>query len=184
MDRLARRIFVVVALFVLVVTGTLVVRSRAMRTEAVGPALSAADLSIKEVELQEETAAGARWKLVADQAQVYDAEGRTTLRNVRLRVQDRERTWTITGEEGDYFKAAKDFELRRNVVIVSDDGLRLETTVLRWKGDQSRLWTDAPVRITRDGTVIEGTSLEMKMAEEATSVGGRVRAVFRPRPRS
>ncbi|HSE92200.1 MAG TPA: LPS export ABC transporter periplasmic protein LptC [Methylomirabilota bacterium] len=184
MDRLARRIFVIVALFVLVVTGTLVVRSRAMRTEAVGPTPSAADLSIREVELQEETADGARWQLVADQAQVFDAEGRTALRNVRVRVQDRERTWTITGEEGDYFKTAKDFELRGSVVIVSDDGLRLETTVLRWKGDGRRLWTDAPVRITRDGTVIEGTALEMKMAEEATTVGGRVRAVFQPGQRS
>jgi len=174
-----------VALFVLVVAGTLVVRGRAMRTEAEGPApTAAADLSIREVQLQEESAEGSRWQLVADQAQVFDEAGRTALRNVRLRVQDRERAWTITGAEGDYFKDTRDFEVRRDVVMVSDDGLRLETAVLRWNGRERRLWTDVPVRITRDGTVIDGSTLDVRMAEEATTVGGRVRATFTGRPRS
>src|SRR5262245_11310795 len=181
MDRLARRILVIVALFVLVVTSMLVVRSRGILTEAVGPAPSQADLSIKEVELREESAHGGRWHLVADQAHVFDDEGRTALRNIRLRVQDHDQTWTITGEEGDYFKETSDFEVRHNVVMVSDDGLKLETAVLRWKGDERRLWTDRPVRITRDGTVIDGTALEVKMAEEATTVRGRVHATFSPR---
>ncbi len=181
MDRLARRILVVVALFVLAVTGTLVARSRAVRSEAVGPPPSSADLSIKEVELHEESGHGNRWQLEADQAHVFDEEGRTALRKVRLRLQDRDRTWTITGEEGDYYKETNNFEVRRNVVVTSDDGLTLETTVLRWEGDERRLWTDVPVRIMRDGTVIDGTALDVKMGDEATTVGGRVRATFAPR---
>lgn len=181
MDRLARRILVIVALFVLAVAGMLVVRSRAMRTEALGPKPSAADLSIKEVQLHEESAHGDRWQLVADQANVFDQEGRTALRAVRLRVQDRERSWTITGDEGDYFKATNDFEVRRNVIMISDDGLKLETSVLRWKGGERRLWTDAPVRLTREGTVVDGTALDVLMAEETTTVKGRVRAIFKQR---
>lgn len=181
MEHLARRVFVIVALFVLAVAGMLVVRSRALRTEALGPKPSAADLSIKEVQLHEESAHGDRWQLVADQAQVFDDEGRTALRAVRLRVQDRERSWTITGDEGDYFKDTNDFEVRRNVVMISDDGVTLETSVLRWKGAERRLWTDAPVRITRQGTVVNGTALDVLMAEDSTTVKGRVRATFTPR---
>ena len=47
-------------------------------------------------------------------------------------------------------------ELRRNVVLTSDDGMRLETSVLRWKGAERRLWTDAPVRLYQDGARVEG----------------------------
>src|SRR5437879_7085108 len=83
MQRLATRILFVVAGFVLVVAVLLVTKSRSVRTEASGPAPTAADLSIKDVELQEESAGGGHWRLLADQAQVFDQEGRTALRKVR-----------------------------------------------------------------------------------------------------
>ena len=116
MQRLASRILIVVGVFVLVVAGLLVTRSRNVRTEASGPKPEAADLSIKEV--------------------------------------------------------------RRNVVLTSDDGLRLETTVLRWRGSERRLWTDAPVKIIRENAVIHGTALDVNMDSEATTVKGRVNATF------
>lgn len=178
MDRLARRILAVVLLFVLAVAGVLVARTQAVRTEAVGPQPSSADLSIKEVDLQEQFASGTSWQLTADQGAVFDNERRTTLRNIRVRVQDRQRIWTIVGEEGDYFQDTRDVELRHNVVLTSDDGLRLETSVLRWKGAERRLWTDAPVRLYQDGTVVDGSGLDVRMADESTTVQGRVRATF------
>lgn len=178
MHRLASRILIVVAVFVAVVVGILVARSRAVRTEASGPRPTHADLTIKEVHLQEESTGRGRWALTADQAAVFEDQKRTALRNVRVRVEDRGRTWTITGEEGDLFNDSKNFEIRRNVVVTADDGLRLETTVLRWRAADRRLWTDAPVRIMREGTVVHGTALEVDMDEEATTVRGRVHAAF------
>jgi LPS export ABC transporter protein LptC len=178
-DRLARRILAVVALFVLVVTGILVVRGRDVRTEAVGPRPSAADLSINEVDLREESAGGGFWQLTADQAAVFNEDGRTVLHNVTVQVKDGDRIWTIVGEEGDFFKETRNLELRRNVVVTSGDGMRLETSVLRWQEGERRLWTDAPVRIYRENTVIDGTALDVRMADESTTVQGRVRAVFR-----
>jgi LPS export ABC transporter protein LptC len=178
-DRLARRILAVVVLFVLVVAGILVVRGRDVRTEAVGPKPSAADLSINEVDLREETAGGGYWQLTADQAAVFNEEGRTVLHKVTVQVKDGERIWTIVGEEGDFFKETRNLELRRNVVVTSGDGMRLETSVLRWQEGERRLWTDAPVRIYRDNAVIDGTALDVRMADESTTVQGRVRAIFR-----
>ena len=52
------------------------------------------------MDLQEQYAGGTSWQLTADQGAVFDRERRTTLRNIRVRVQDRERMWTIVGEEG------------------------------------------------------------------------------------
>jgi LPS export ABC transporter protein LptC len=177
MRRLANRILIVVAVFVVVVAIVLISRSRAVRVESAGVASSKADLRIKEVQLEEESG-GVRWQLRADQALVFEGEGRTRLTKIHLKVSERNRSWTVVGEEGDLQKETKNLEVRRNVVLTSDDGLRLETTVLRWHGGDRRLWTDVPVRIVRSDAVIDGTGLDVKMEEEATALQGRVHAVF------
>jgi len=64
------------------------------------------------------------------------------------------------------------------VVVTSSDGIRLETSVLRWQGAEKRLWTDAPVRVSRGGAVANGSALELLMSEEYSTMAGRVHAVF------
>lgn len=176
MQRIASRILIVVAVFILGVAVTLIVRTRAVRVESVGANPSNADLSIKEVQLEEESG-GVRWQLKAEQALIFEGEGRTSLRRVDVKVNERSRSWVIVGEEGDLDRS-KNLEIRRNVVVTSDDGLRLETSVLRWNAADRRLWTDAPVRIVRSSAVIEGRAFEAKLSEEAATITGRVRAVF------
>src|SRR5258705_11622544 len=175
--RLASGILGIVGAFVLLVACTLIAKSRTVPVEPVGPAVSSADLRIKEAKIEEDTG-GVRWRLTADQVLIFDAEGRTALRNISVQVFERDRTWNIVGEEGDLFQATKNLEIRKNVVITSSDGVRLETSVLRWQGAEKRLWTDAPVRISRGGTVADGSALEVRMAEEDTTLAGRVHAVF------
>jgi len=177
MHNLARVILVVVTVFVIAVAVTLVVRSRTTRVESRGPAPTQADLEIKEVDLEEE-GRGVRWRLKAEQALMFEQAGRTQLRKLVAHIYQRERTWTILGEEGDLERATNNVEVRRDVVVTADDGLRLETTVLRWDAAGKRLWTDAPVTITRRGSVVRGSGLDVRMADEATTVNGPVRAVF------
>jgi len=119
-----------------------------------------------------------RWRLKAEQALMFEQAGRTQLRKLVAHIYQRERTWTIVGEEGDLDRTTNNVEVRRDVVVTADDGLRLETTVLRWDAARKRLWTDAPVTITRRGSVVRGSGLDVRMADEATTVNGPVRAVF------
>ena len=177
MHTLARVILAIVAVFVILVTATLVIKSRSARVESLGPSPASADLQIKQVDLEEE-AHGVRWRLKADQALMYDEAGVTKLQRVNANVYQRDRTWTIVGDEGGLDRKTNNVELRRNVVVTSDDGLRLETTVLHWEAERKRLWTDAPVVLSKNGSVVRGTALDVLMADEATTVGGRVRATF------
>jgi hypothetical protein len=64
-------------------------------------------------------------------------------------------------------------------VVTSSDGYRLATTVLRWDGAGRRLWTDAPVTLTREGTVIKGATFELLTGDELSTMR-RVRATFVP----
>lgn len=177
MHRLAAGILGVVAVFVVLVGVLLVTRSRTVRIEPVGPAPASADLALKQIAIEEE-AGRVRWRLTADQALVFEREGRTTLRNISVAVQEPERSWTIAGREGDLHQASKDLEVRGDVVVTSSDGTRVETSVLRWKNADRRLWTDAPVRLSRRGIVIDGSALDVQTGEETMTVQGRVRATF------
>ncbi|MGH7278118.1 MAG: LPS export ABC transporter periplasmic protein LptC [Candidatus Rokuibacteriota bacterium] len=179
MRHLSRVLLSLVVLFVLVVATVMFARSRTMSAESVGPPPSRADLHIKEVRIEEDSE-NVRWQLRAEQALVFEEAGRTELRKVVVHVHQPERSWTIIGEEGELLEETKDVEVRRNVVVTSLDGLRLETDVLRWHGGDKRLWTDAPVRLTRPGAVVDGTSLDVHMAQDASTVGGRVKATFEP----
>jgi LPS export ABC transporter protein LptC len=183
MRNLARGILAIVVLFVVLVAVTLIARSRTSRMEAVdaSPA-STADLRIKEVDLEEETR-GVRWRLKAEQALMYEKEGRTNLRNLAVQVFQKDRSWTIVGQEGDLHQHTKNVEVRGGVVLTSSDGMRLETTVMRWDAVHKRMWTDAPVTLSRDGSVVKGTGLHVLMDEETTTIHGRVRATFVARAR-
>lgn len=166
-----------VFVFILAIAGTLIAKSRVPPTETVGSVASSADLRIKEAQIEEVTG-GVRWRLKAEQALMFEAEGRTALRTVAVDVFEPDRSWTIVGEEGDIFQATKNLEIRKNVVLTSSDGIRLETNVLRWTGAEKRLWTDEPVRLSRGGAVVDGSALEVRTAEEYTTIAGRVHAVF------
>lgn len=180
MHRLARTIPIVVAVFVIVVGVMLVTKSRNARVESAAPDAAGADLRIKEVAIEEQ-AGSVRWHLKADQALVFETEGRTALRNIAVVVRDGEREWTIRADEGDVVQREgkrRDVEVRKDVIVTTSDGMRLETTVLRWSSVDQRLWTDAPVTLIRQGSVVDGKGFELRMADETATLTGRVRATF------
>jgi LPS export ABC transporter protein LptC len=180
MRRLAHVILAVVVIFVVGVAATLYTRTRTREVEPmVGPAPIKADLNVKEVRIEEE-AGKVRWRLSAEQALMWDEKGagQTELRKISVEVDEPDRSWSIVGDEGRYLQKEKKIELRGNVVVTSSDGLRLETEVLRWNGAERRLWTDLPVTLSARGGVVQGRSLDVSMASDATTMGGRVRARF------
>ena len=179
MHRLSLGILVVVVAFAAVVAGILI-KNRHGNPEEAAPRASSADLTIKEANIREESGK-IRWHLIAKQAMVFEKDGRTSLRDVTVEVQEPERTWLIRGAEGELFHGRNDLEIRGNVILTSSDGLRLDTSVLRWSNADKRVWTEAPVTITHPSGVITGSALEVRIGEETATVLGRVKATFERR---
>lgn len=174
-----------VVVFLSVVVGVLVHRARTPRKLPNEPAATNADYRLKQVRLQEQSRDGSRWQLNAEYSETFEDQNKTTMKKVTITVDQPSkgaqaaRTWTVTGDEGDMNQETKDIELRGNVVLVSSDGLRLETDRLRWDAADQRAWTDDPVIIYRAGAVVHGTGFESRVAEEVSSIKGRVRATFK-----
>ena len=179
MDRLAAGIALGVILFVTVVVGVLIVKGHRSPASREEPRTSQAEQELKELHLKEDAKSGSfRWSLDAERAEALSDSGKTSLWKVTIGVEEPDRTWKVTGDEGDLFKETRDVEIRGNVVLVSSEGLRVETTVLRWNNAEGRAWTDQPVTIYKAGGVVQGVGLEAKPSEEFTVVRGRVRATF------
>jgi len=179
MDRLATGIALGLILFVTVVIGVLTVRGHRATVPRHETVTSNADQEIREIHIQEDAKGGRyRWSLDAEQAESFPGTGKTFLRKVMIGVEEPGRKWKVTSEEGDLVQDTKDVELRGKVVLVSSEGLRVETTVLRWNNADGRAWTDQPVTIYRSGGVVTGSGLEARPSEEMTLVHGRVTATF------
>lgn len=164
----------------LIVGGVLYGKGRTGRAEPTGTPTTKADYRIKEIHLREEARGGVRWQLDADQAETFEQAGKTVLKKVRIAIEEPGRTWTVTGNEGEMAQESKDVELRGSVVIISSDGLRLETTRLFWAADDQRAWTDDPVTVYRNGVVVKGQGLDARVNEQVTKIKGRVHAVLDP----
>jgi len=173
-----------VVVFLSVVVGVLVHRARTPRRLPIEPAATNADYRLKQIHLQEQSRDGSRWALDAEYSETFEGENKTTMKKVTIKVDqpvkggDTPRSWTVTGDEGDLNQESKDVDLRGNVVLVSNDGLRLETDRLRWDAAQQRAWTEEPVVIYRSGAIVRGTGFESRVNEEVSNIKGRVRATF------
>ena len=178
-------ILTLVVVFLSVVVGVLVHRARVPRALTTEPATTNADYRLKQVHLQEQGRDGSRWQLDAEYSETFEEQNKTTMKKVTVKVDQpskgdqASRSWTVTGDEGDLNQETKNVELRGNVVLISSDGLRLETDRLRWDAEAQRAWTEDPVVIYRAGAVVHGTGFESKVAEEISSIKGRVRATFK-----
>ena len=178
-------ILTLVVVFLSVVVGVLVHRARVPRALTTEPVASSADYRLKQVHLQEQGRDGSRWQLDAEYSETFEEQNKTTMKKVTVKVDQPSkgdqgsRSWTVTGDEGDLNQETKNVELRGNVVLISSDGLRLETDRLRWDAEAQRAWTEDPVVIYRAGAVVRGTGFESKVAEEISSIKGRVRATFK-----
>ena len=167
-----------VVLFLFAVVGLLLSKSRGPRLQPPEPAQSKADYRIKEVHLQEENRGRASWQLDAEYGEIFEEQGKTVMKKVMIRINEPARAWTVSGDEGELLRDTKDVELRGHVVVVSSDGLRMETTRLNWAAKEQRVWTDEPVTIWRAGVVVRGQGFESRVKEEATRIKGRVRATI------
>jgi LPS export ABC transporter protein LptC len=99
--------------------------------------------------------------LQADSVAIYQGGRIKEGRRVRVDFYDRqgEHVSVLTALEGIYDTEDEAVHARGDVVVVSDDGARLETDTLSWKKETNRITTRAHVTITRGRDEVSGYGL-------------------------
>jgi len=97
--------------------------------------------------------------LEADTAFVYEASGRTELKNVRLtfyRTETGEQASVLTSNEGTYEQRTGAMEARGNCVVVTSEGARLTSSILRYDQTKNEVSTDRPYTYTSGEREVQG----------------------------
>jgi LPS export ABC transporter protein LptC len=94
----------------------------------------------------------------ADTAFTYEDNSRTELRKVRstFYTETGLKNGTLTAREGTYNVRSQNMEARGNVVVISEDGRRLETPQLRFDTGRNEISGDSAFVLTRPGEVLTG----------------------------
>jgi LPS export ABC transporter protein LptC len=95
----------------------------------------------------------------ADTAFTYEDNSHTELRTVRSTffTETGVKNATLTSRQGTYNVRTGNMEARGNVVVISEDGRRLETPQLRYDPGRNEISGDSAFVLTRPGDVLEGT---------------------------
>ncbi|HEV8307849.1 MAG TPA: LPS export ABC transporter periplasmic protein LptC [Methylomirabilota bacterium] len=156
-------------------------KARARRAPAPAPPAQQADYRIQEVHVNETLEGNLRFTLDADRAEVFDKDQRTVMHKVVVRLFSKDGEWTLTADEGVLDNAKRDVSLSGNVVVASNDGLRMTTQGISWRNDERHLYTDEAVEIKRAGTTITGRGLDLRMREQEAVLEKNVRVVIQNR---
>jgi LPS export ABC transporter protein LptC len=97
-------------------------------------------------------------ELEADTAFFFDENTRIELREVKLTFHTRtgERNSVLTSREGTYNTRQSQMEARGNVVVVSDDGRRLTSELLKYDQMRKEISSDSAFVLTEPGRRVEG----------------------------
>ena len=96
--------------------------------------------------------------LEADTAYTYEDNTRTDLRVVRstFYTEAGVKEGTLTSREGTYSSRSGTMEARGNVIVIAEDGRRLETQQLRYDPQRNEISGDSAFVLTRPGDVLSG----------------------------
>ena len=133
------------------------------------------------ISLQNFREAATRWVLQADTASVFREKKRVEAEWVVIDFYEGDdHVSRLTADRGILEQNTDDLEVRGNVRVTSDDGALLETEVLFWDHQASRIHTDEFVRITRGGDVLTGVGLVTDPGLDRVEIKREVRGTASP----
>jgi len=103
-----------------------------------------------------------QWVLTSPKASNYEKQKTVQIEGVKIdfyRVNE-ELYSTLTADRGTVNTTSNDMVAQGHVLVVSRDGAKLETNLLRWDNARQKIMSDDSVRITRGKTVMTGIGLE------------------------
>ena len=156
---MTRRYVVVAAVAAFSLAGALSgCRDRGAQPTITAAAHDSADQTIFGVRTLLTDAGLMRAELHADTAYAYDDGTRFELRNVKtiFFTKTGARDAVLTSHEGTYRSRSNNMEARGNVVVVSEQGRRLETPVLRYDQTRNEISSDSAFVLTEPNRRLEG----------------------------
>ena len=113
----------------------------------------------------------------AARAEVDSVNRVVHLERVRINFQDPQHGRVeVRANRAEFLLDSDDFVLREQVEGSTAEGERFSTEQVRYEQTAQRLWTHHPVRLYRDGLVVQGEGMEIDLASRRIRLMGKVEA--------
>lgn len=101
-----------------------------------------------------------RWKLKAKEGHIFDKSQIVVLKDVFLELDTvKSESFTIKGNEGDYFRENGKIVLKGDVIGRSTNGYQIETSLLIYRQKDESVETDEPIRVVGPFFRVKGDGL-------------------------
>lgn len=122
------------------------------------------------------------WDFYARAAQVFERENMARAQDIKVDYWRKGKvTSTLTARRGFLRTDTRFIRAEKEVVMVSEEGAVLRTELLQWDNAKSRIYTDQPVTVEREGSILTGVGLEadseLKHIEVLSQVNIRVKSL-------
>ena len=122
---------------------------------------------------------GGKWELRAKEGHFFDNDQFMALKDVLLTLDSFNKTsYTIKGNEGDYFRKTGKIILKGEVLGKSATGYYIETSLLTYRQDDNEVETDEPVKIIGPFFQVKGDGLYVDLSKEKFMVKKNVYTTF------
>jgi len=122
---------------------------------------------------------GGKWELRAKEGHFFDNDQFMALKDVLLTLDSFNKTsYTIKGNEGNYFRKSGTIILKGDVLGRSATGYHIETTLLTYRQEDNEVETDEPVKIIGPFFQVKGDGLYIDLSKKKFMVKKNVCTTF------
>ena len=122
---------------------------------------------------------GGKWELKAKEGHFFDNDQFMALKDVLLTLDSFNKTsYTIKGNEGDYFRKTGKIILKGEVLGKSATGYYIETSLLTYRQKGNEVETDEPIKIIGPFFQVKGDGLYIDLSKEKFMVKKNVYTTF------
>jgi LPS export ABC transporter protein LptC len=122
---------------------------------------------------------GGKWELKAKEGHFFDNDQFMALKDVLLTLDSFNKTsYTIKGNEGDYFRKTGEIILKGEVLGRSATGYYIETSLLTYRQEDNEVETDEPIKIIGPFFQVKGDGLYIDLSKEKFMVKKNVYTTF------
>jgi len=157
-------------------------RKRAQEEEEKIPKISTegADQRLEKIHFVEEKHGKKTWELEAKAIHQYQGENVVQLEDVKVIFYSKDgRLFTLTGNQGKVHQDTKDMELVGNVVLVSNDGYRLQTHSMSYHHLSKQVKTSDPVAFEGEQISLTGKGMLIDMEAKTFKVLSHVKTLWK-----
>jgi len=122
---------------------------------------------------------GGKWELRAKEGHFFDNDQFMALKDVLLTLDSFNKTsYTIKGNEGNYFRKSGKIVLKGDVFARSVNGYHIETTLLTYRQEDNEVETDEPIKIIGPFFQVKGDGLYIDLSKKKFMVKKNVCTTF------